>query len=48
VTKNKIATIMAAEKRRERELGTEMSRMYRVEGDRYLQMISSNCMKENM
>jgi hypothetical protein len=39
---------MAAEKRGEGELGIEVSRMYGVEGDRYLQMISSNCTKENV
>jgi hypothetical protein len=39
---------MAAEKRGEGELETEVPRMYRVEGDRYLQMISSNCTKVNM
>jgi hypothetical protein len=38
VAKNKTFRIMAAEKRG----------WCRVEGNRYLQMISSNCMKENM
>jgi hypothetical protein len=45
MAKNKIT---AAHNKKETGLGTEVSRTYRVEGDRHLQMIDSSSTKQNM